>query len=293
VGLALPVDPGVLDESKVGLVHERRRLQRVARPLAAQIARRAAAQLVIDQGYGPIRERPWVRPTSFDPTSVEIYTEGPRRTGVSGPLTQGSPDCFRGVHSPEKGPKRTPGGSTMKRGRRLDVVGPRRRASPFAPHTSDSTGSTGRRWTAALAPVVRRDRERCRPLRDPHERHGRRPVPVDAACILPGTRTSTCRSRERGGADFADDALQIRWRLARRLRAPAGRAGAGSHQSETHHPPGRVSVHARGDRRALVPCPSLPGQGRRGLGAIAARGHLGYPAPALEIDQVLRGTRRD
>ena len=54
VGAVLPADLIDLDQAQVGFVHERRRLQRVPRPLPAHVMQREPAQLLVDQRDQPV-----------------------------------------------------------------------------------------------------------------------------------------------------------------------------------------------------------------------------------------------
>ena len=57
----LPAARAILEQSKVGLVHERRRLQRLARTFASQVARRQPPKLLVDDRQQRARRLPIAR----------------------------------------------------------------------------------------------------------------------------------------------------------------------------------------------------------------------------------------
>ena len=80
----LPVDGGLAGQLQVGLVHERRRVERAARPPPQQLPPRRLAQVLIDQA-DQVVERAAVAGSVATQELRDVFGSGPRAGGVRAP----------------------------------------------------------------------------------------------------------------------------------------------------------------------------------------------------------------
>ena len=84
MGSVLPVHVALIDQPQIDLVHQRRGLERVPRPLAAKLSCRDPAQLFVDEREQLI-ERTLVAATPVAKERRHIARRGHQTVGVRGP----------------------------------------------------------------------------------------------------------------------------------------------------------------------------------------------------------------